>query len=959
MKKFIRSFVFLFFFIFSFSFTLWAQTVDPYAVDGEIYFQLKPGASLKAQGVNGVVDINSLEAVRALKSAYRITGVRRPFYKTSDEKLQRTYLLHFKDIRGVDSLIRQLKQNQEVVYAEKAPLFHIFYTPNDPEFNAATSKRWYLTVIKAPSAWDIQRGNSKIKVAVLDNGIDINHPDLRTKIVDKIDLGNGDSDPTPPKKTEDWTHGTHVSGLVGAATDNGIGIASVGFNVGLMAVKITYDSTDGKSMYLGYQGIIWAADHGADVINMSWGGPGYYQTGQNVVNYAYNKGCVLVAAAGNDGNTDPSYPADYDHVIAVASTNEDDAKSSFSQYGDAVDVCAPGGHNIFGNAGIYSTVYLPNEDYGFMQGTSMASPIVAGLAGLMLSEDSLLTPEKLEAVMKATCDNIDAKNPDYVGMLGAGRINAFKALQAVKDSMAGRIVVADFKADAVSIPEGGRVNFTDLSKGNPVSWKWTFEGGNPKESSVQNPSNILFAHPGSYAVSLTVSNGSQSNTETKTHFILVYPLVKGAWLPQATGFSEKSVGINYISIVNPNVVWANAYDGSGSGKNLLEFTKTVNGGDTWVPGKYTGIPSAYKVSCISAVDSLKAWVALYSTNAAVGSGGIYATTDGGKTWSHQSSAAFDNKNSFPDIVYFWNDKVGMCMGDPVNNYFEIYTTTDGGKNWMAVPSANIPPALFSGEYGYTNLYAVSDSTIWFGTNKGRIFKSTDYGHHWAVYTTGLSDLSTLGFHNDSSGVASYTSYSQDGSITGFQMVKSADGGKTWTAVSPSGTYYKSDLAVVPHAPGMLVSTGISQKMSENGSAYSLDEGKTWTQLDDSVQYTSVKFYNSAVGWAGGFNESSTLRGIWKWLGIPTAVKDIPVKKNTLKVYPNPSSGIIHFYVPQAKKNFDLSVFDMAGKRVWHVTAMVVSSSHAYTVDLKQLKKGVYVAILKEGEMVVKKKFVLY
>ncbi len=957
MKKFTK-FILFFLFLFSIPFVLTAQTVDPNAVDGEIYFQLKPGASFKAQGMNGVVSVDAVDAVRPLKKAYRITGVRRPFYKTSDDKLQRTYLLHFKDIRGVDTLLRRLRQNDEVVYAEKAPLFHIFYTPNDPEFNAATSKRWYLTVIKAPSAWDIQRGNAKIKVAVLDNGIDINHPDLRTKIVDKIDLANGDANPTPPDKTEDWSHGTHVSGLVGAATDNGIGIASIGFNVSLMAVKITYDSTNGKSMYFGYQGIVWAADHGADVINMSWGGPGYYQTGQNVVNYAYNKGCVLLAAAGNDGNTDPSYPADYDHVIAVASTNEDDTKSFFSQYGDAVDVCAPGGHNIFGNAGIYSTVYLSNQDYGYMQGTSMSTPIASGLAGLMLSEDSLLTPEKLEAIMKATCDNIDAKNPDYVGKLGAGRINAFKALQAVRDSMAGRTVVADFKASSVSVPEGGSVSFSDLSKGNPVSWKWTFEGGQPAQSSEQNPANIRYDHAGSYKVSLTVSNNNQSNTETKTHFILVYPLITGAWLPQATGFSQKSVGINYISIVNPDVVWANAYDGSGNGKNLLAFTKTVDGGDTWKPGKYNGVPSAYKVSCLTAVDSLEAWVALYSTDAAVGNGGIYATTDGGKSWTHQTSAAFDNKNSFPDIVYFWNDKVGVCMGDPVNNYFEIYTTTDGGKNWIPVPTANIPLALFSGEYGYTNLYAVSDSIIWFGTNKGRVFKSTDRGYHWTVSSTGLSDLSTLGFHNDSIGVASYTSYNQDGSISGFQMVKSTDGGKTWKTVSPSGIYYKSDLAVVPHAPGMLVSTGISQKMSMNGSSYSLDEGNTWTQLDDSIQYTSVKFYNSAVGWAGGFNESATLRGIWKWLGIPTAVKKMVVGENELKIYPNPSTGIVHFFVPKAKKNFELSIFDINGKRVRHVKAMLINSTHLYTLDLGMLKKGLYIAVLQEGKNVSQKKFMI-
>lgn len=955
MKKFTRIF-FVAFFAFLFSFSVFAQTVDPNAVDGEIYFQLKKEASLKALGVHGVVNINHLACLKGLKEAYKLTRASRPFYKASDSQLQRTYLLHFKNIKAVDSLISALKKNKNVVYAEKAPLFHIFFTPNDKYYNSSPIYNWYLNVIKAGKAWDIQKGNPHIKIAILDNGIYVNHPDLQSKIVAKIDLANNDNDPTPPKKTLEWSHGTHCSGLAGAATNNSIGIASIGYKVSLMAVKIARDSTNGKSMSYGYEGIVWAADHGANVISMSWGGPAYYQTGQNVVNYAYNKGCVLVAAAGNDGNTSPSYPADYHHVICVASTNSNDAKSSFSQYGKAIDVCAPGGSD--GNYGIYSTVYLSTTSYSFMQGTSMATPIVSGLCGLMLSEDSTLTPEKLTAILKATCDNIDSINPGYVGQLGAGRIDAYKALVAVKDSMALHTIIANFKASTVVVPEGGMVSFTDLSTGKPTSWNWTFQGGTPAHSTAENPAHIKYAKPGSYKVSLTVSNGTKTNTETKTNFIIVYPLTSGAWLPQATGFSAQYRGINYISIVNPDVVWANAYDGSGNNANVQEFTKTVDGGNTWRPGKYSGVPVGYTVGCISATDSTHAWIAMYNNNATTGHGGIFATTDGGKTWNQQSTAVFDNKASFPDVVYFWNNEDGFCMGDPVNSYFQIYTTTNGGTNWTAVPDSHMPVAL-TGETGYVDLYAVHGKTVWFGTSKGRVYKSSDQGFHWSVSSTGMPDMTTLGFHNDTLGIATYTKYSQGGdSITSFQIVKTVDGGKSWTTVTPTGHYYKSDMAVIPDAPGMLVSTGISQNLAQCGSAYSLDEGNTWTMLDDSVQYTTVKFYNSSVGWAGGFSENSSSRGIWKWLGIPTTgVREIP-GQGTMKIYPNPSSGIVHFYVPEVKKAFHISVFDMEGKLVKRIQGMAVNSSHEYTLDLSQLKKGFYVAVLKTDQMVIKKKFII-
>jgi len=187
MKNFTRI-LYLSLFAFVLNLPLFAQTVDSNAVDGQIYFQLKTVTSLKQQGINGIVNINNLAVIKGLKDTYAVTEVKRPFYKANDAELQRTYLLYFKDIQNVDSLMSALRKDKNVVYAEKAPLFRILYTPNDPDYSSNPIYKWYLDVIQAGKAWDIQKGNPNIKIAILDNAIDVSHPDLSNKIVVRIDL---------------------------------------------------------------------------------------------------------------------------------------------------------------------------------------------------------------------------------------------------------------------------------------------------------------------------------------------------------------------------------------------------------------------------------------------------------------------------------------------------------------------------------------------------------------------------------------------------------------------------------------------------------------------------------------------------------------------------------------------------------------------------------------------------
>ena len=337
-----------------------------------------------------------------------------------------------------------------VAYAEPVFRRHLHVIPNDPY----VARQWYLERIRAFDAWDIGRGDSTAIVAIVDTGIDWVHPDLvdaiwrnpgesgtdakgadrRTNGAD--DDGNGfvddwvgydfagrdgrsaDNDPSPGH----W-HGTHVAGIAAASTDNGVGIAGLAHGVRLRALKIADDRRESPTLVNGYDAILYAARMGATVINASWGGGGRSRAEQEVVDAVTDAGTLVVAAAGNDGRLSASYPASYHGVLSVASVMNGDRRSGFSNYSSFVGISAPGSE-------IYSTLPLAQSQtgYGYADGTSMASPMVAAAAALVRARYPSLDPAQVSAVLRASADNIDEQNPDFQLMLGAGRLNVLRAL---------------------------------------------------------------------------------------------------------------------------------------------------------------------------------------------------------------------------------------------------------------------------------------------------------------------------------------------------------------------------------------------------------------------------------------------------------------------------------------------------------------------------------------------------
>ena len=376
-------------------------------------------------------------------------------FKGNKSELSRILVLKLNSPRDPLIIAEELKDFDEIEWAEPKFLYNILF---DPEDSLYTTQR-NLAKIKANLAWDITKGDTNVVIAIIDTGVDWDHPDLAVNIwhnynempnngldddnngyVDDFngwDLGGltGTPDNNPMEDQPD--HGTHVAGIASGVTNNGMGIASIGFNCKIMPVKTSINdvrSDQGVALVsFGFEGIVYAVDNGADVINCSWGGSGFSRLGQETINYAIQNGSLVVGAAGNNNLNATFYPASYEGVISVGSSDLADTKSSYSNYGADIDVMAPG-------ASVIST--WQNDTYIINSGTSMASPFASGLAALIKSRFPGYTPLQIGEQLRATADDIYPENPSLNYLLGKGRINAFNA---VKDTNAKSVRAVDIR----------------------------------------------------------------------------------------------------------------------------------------------------------------------------------------------------------------------------------------------------------------------------------------------------------------------------------------------------------------------------------------------------------------------------------------------------------------------------------------------------------------------------------
>ncbi|MCP4582014.1 MAG: S8 family serine peptidase [candidate division Zixibacteria bacterium] len=392
--------------------------------------------------------------------------------------VERVYVFTVIDGKDVIDFKDEFLSSKDVESSDIWDLPKLAYMPNDP----AAAGQWALDKIECFGAWDLIRGDttSSVIISINDTGVYYNHPDLQANMyingpedlngngifdnysegsggdlnyadddgngypddVVGYDLGRGDSNPAEDTPT----HGTHVAGCASEVADNGIGGAGPGFAAKIHATKIT--NAAGQLTH-GYTGMIYAADNGVHIINASWGSPSYTSNGANTVAYCHSVGVLVVGAAGNDDYWTPpynNYPSAYTTVLAVASTDPNDHKSGFSNYNPWVDISAPGS-NIYATWG--------TTGYSNLSGTSMSSPVVAGAVALVKAQNPDATPDFLTNSIMGAADDIDELNPQYAGMLGAGRLNIHAALGA---SQYPNISLIDFEITQTSDDGDGVVN---------------------------------------------------------------------------------------------------------------------------------------------------------------------------------------------------------------------------------------------------------------------------------------------------------------------------------------------------------------------------------------------------------------------------------------------------------------------------------------------------------------------
>jgi serine protease len=351
-----------------------------------------------------------------------------------DEDLNKFFRIKYRgNIDPSELAAEVIAENKNLLeWAEPEYVYEALFIPNDP----VVGSQYHIGRINCYQAWDITQGDTTVSVGIVDSGSDLDHPDLAANIkynyADPVngidDDANGyvddfkgwdfyyfDNDPNILGGSD---HGSHVSGCASQVTNNGVHGAGSGFKTKLRITKHAPDVPD-NSIYNSNDGIVYQYQNGAKVINCSFGSPTFSSATQNIINNAWNAGVVVCGSAGNEGQNIPRYPGSYDNVVSVAASNSGDLKANFSNYHSTVDVIAPGD-------AILSTVW--DNGYATFSGTSMSTPVTCGVVGLIRGKYPSWTPTQVVDRLKLGVDSIYHLNPTYIGMLGTGRVNAFKCV---------------------------------------------------------------------------------------------------------------------------------------------------------------------------------------------------------------------------------------------------------------------------------------------------------------------------------------------------------------------------------------------------------------------------------------------------------------------------------------------------------------------------------------------------
>jgi thermitase len=451
---------------------------------------------------------------------------------------------------AIDRVQQALSSTGLFTFVERDHIARTVATPNDPDFTS----QWHLSKIQASSAWNMTTGLSSVTIGFADTGVYPTHEDLASKLVPGWNFVNGTNN-----TADDNGHGTATAGSAAAATNNGVGVSALGWSNTIMPLVIA-DSTGYATYSNVASAITYAADHGVRIINISLAGSSSSSILESAVSYAWNKGSVVFASAGNFSSSSPYYPAACTNAVAVSATDANDNRSSYSNYGNWITLSAPGDNILTTNNG---------GGYGYWSGTSFSSPIAASVAALVLSVRPSLSASALVTLLEQNSD--DLGTPGYDTSFGWGRVNAYKAVTAAMN------IIVDTIPPTVSITSpiaGATVAGTLAVSGSATD---STDGVAKIEYYVDNQlMSSTASSPFSFSWSTTsVPNGSHTL------------MVKAYDAASNVGQASVSVNVSNVTVVDttpPTVAITSPANGStvGSKNTKITVSATDNVGVTQV-----------------------------------------------------------------------------------------------------------------------------------------------------------------------------------------------------------------------------------------------------------------------------------------------------------------------------------------------------------------------------------------
>ena len=831
------------------------------------------------------------------------------------------YQIQFSPVIKIEEAIQLIKSSGVVEYAEPLYIRQLDFTPNDP----SASAQYQLAKISAYTAWDVWTGDTNVVIGIVDSGTDWDHPDLQANIkynyADTIDGLDNDSDgfidnfrgwdvsenDNDPMVVSE-PHGSHVSGCADAVTNNSIGVAAPAYNCKFLPVKSSLDASTG-SIDNGYDGIVYAADHGVSVINCSWGGGGFSQFEQDIINYAtYNKNVLVVAAAGNDGQDIIHYPSSYENVISVAATTETDSKASFSNYNSSVDVCAPGQN-------ILSTLF--DNTYASWDGTSMASPIAAGCAAMIKSRFPSLNALQVGEQLRVTCDNIYgvSGNGAYLGKLGTGRVNLFKA---VTDSLSPGVI--DLKND---ITDG---NDNVFIAGDTLTIVSHFE--NLLRATSNLTCSLTSTNPyvqilqGNFIAGVlntldTISNFSASyrvvllpSAPVNTEVEFRVTLTDGTW-NDIFGFTV-IINVDYINIAINNVA------SSISSKSMIGYNQT---------GQLQGLGFTYKNSPTILYD-MGFMVGVQNRQVSDNVRGVGTSYDSDFAPYIKVSSLIPGTISDFDVNGVFKDN-GSTSSAPLD-----LIVTQHAYAWVSAPDDNYIMVQYNIKNNsintlnnlYAGIFADWDIPL-YSDNKCSTDNLRRLGYVWSTDSAGLYAGVKLLSHT-----AGFNHYAFDNTAAngGIDLTNGFSNAEKYTGLSTSrlnagiATTTGNDVLSAVSTGSFNVAPGDSVEV-----AFALIAGKDLASIQASADAAQAKYDSIFVG----------------ILPIGNAIAN-----GLYQSFPNPADREFRINLSLKESNFsELSIYNLLGEKVKTVfDEKITAGSYSVLVDVSKLPSGNYFYRLNSG-----------